>query len=95
MKLRPAVCRARVATVDLFFAIFEFFFIYSVYYSHRGRRPERRFSEGNGTGKRVFFFLIFRVLFTQRPPSRKGVLGGEWDGEGEEDENLKIDESES
>jgi hypothetical protein len=73
-----------------FFAIFDFF-IYSVYYSHGGRRPERRFSEGNGTGKRVFFFflLIFRVLFTRRPPSRKGVLGGEWDGEGEEDETSK------
>ena len=80
MKLRPAVCRARVATVDLFFAIFDFFHIlrvlftqrppsrkeilggerdgeegfffwYSVYYSHRGRRRERGFSAGNGTGK--------------------------------------------
>jgi len=81
MKLRPAVCRARVATVDLFFAIFDFFSYtpciihteaavqkgdsrrgtgrgrgfffswYSVYYSHRGRRRERGFSAGNGTGK--------------------------------------------
>lgn len=91
MKLRPAVCRARVASVDLVFSQSLIFFIYSVYYSHGGRRPERRFSEGNGTGKRVFFlfFLIFRVLFTRRPPSRKGVLGGEWDGEGEEDETSK------
>jgi len=94
MKLRPAVCRARVATVDLFFAIFDFFFhILRVLFTQRP--PSRKEILGGERDGEEGFFFIFRVLFTQRPPSRKGVLGGEWDGEGEEDENLKLDESES